>query len=193
MPNCEGRSRRCGVILIYCADNGYFVAYTSLPPTAEPLLKEKPFGGHSVQLSLVAELVCHTQPTSPWHADFNRRGLAKPDHRGKMKNRPGGVYSRPSDSSFSLPRGAAVPPSSFINLTFTSQRSLLWYFLGLQESTVPLVPPFVPPRPPSPRKFRLPFAANCGNIKAITHWRCLRCRIRFCNRFRAPCRRILRT
>ena len=29
------------------------------------------------------------------------------------------------------------PPSSFINLTFTSQRSLLWYFLGLQESTVP--------------------------------------------------------
>ena len=50
----------------------------------------------------------------------NRRGLAKPDHRGKMKNRPGGVYSRPSDSSFSLPRGAAVPPSSFISLTFTS-------------------------------------------------------------------------
>ena len=141
-------SRRCGVILIYCADNGYFVAYTSPPPTAEPLLKEKPFGGHSVQLSLVAELVCHTQPTSPWHADFNRRGLAKPDHRGKMKNRPGGVYSRPSDSSFSLPRGhkTSVPPSSFINLTFTSQRSLLWYFLGLQErivsfvSSVPLVP-----------------------------------------------------
>ena len=80
--------------------------------------------------------------TPPWHADFNRRGLAKPDHRGKMKNRPGGVYSRPSDSSFSLPRGhkTSVPPSSFINLTFTSQRSLLWYFLGLQESTVLPVP-----------------------------------------------------
>ena len=153
MPNCEGRSRRCGVILIYCADNGYFVAYTSPPPTAELLLKEKPFGGHSVQLSLVAELVCHTQPTSPWHADFNRRGLAKPDHRGKMKNRPGGVYSRPSDSSFSLPRGhkTSVPPSSFINLTFTSQRSLLWYFLGLQESTVlPVSPRLLPVSSPPP-------------------------------------------
>ena len=42
----------------------------------------------------------------------NRRGLAQPDHRGKMKNRPGGVYSRPSDSSFSLPRGmlSSSPP-----------------------------------------------------------------------------------
>ena len=65
-------------------------------------------------------------------------------------------------------------------------------FLGSKTVPSPLVPPFVPPRPPSPRKFRLPFAANCGNIKAITHWRCLRCRIRFCNRFRAPCRRISR-
>ena len=40
--------------------------------------------------------------------------------------------------------GAAVPPSSFISLTFTSQRSLLWYFLGLQESTVPPRPSFRP-------------------------------------------------
>ena len=36
---------------------------------------------------------------------------------------------------------------SFIQSTFTSQRSLLWYFLGLQESTVP---PFVPPSLPFP-------------------------------------------
>ena len=47
-------------------------------------------------------------------------GRAQHDRRGKMKNRPVGVYSEPSDSSFSLPQGAAVPPSSFISLTFTS-------------------------------------------------------------------------
>ena len=43
MPNCEGRSRRSGVIL-YSDDNDHFVVYTSPPPTAEPLLKEKPLG-----------------------------------------------------------------------------------------------------------------------------------------------------
>ena len=56
--------------------------------------------------------------TPPWHADFNRRGLAKPDHRGKMKNRPGGVYSRPSDSSFSLPRGGGSAAFQFNLIDF---------------------------------------------------------------------------
>ena len=37
-------SRRRGVILYKYFANGYFVAYTSPPPTAEPLLKEKPLG-----------------------------------------------------------------------------------------------------------------------------------------------------
>ena len=43
-------SRRRGVTLrylIYSNDNGYFVAYTSPPPTAEPLLKEKPWGSYT--------------------------------------------------------------------------------------------------------------------------------------------------
>ena len=72
----------------------------------------------------------------------NRRGLAKPDHRGNIQGN-GWRLRRSGHAEFSLPRGAAVPPSSFINLPFTSQRSLLWYFLGLQESTVPS-----PSRPP---------------------------------------------
>ena len=41
-------SRRRSVILYKYFANGYFVAYTSPPPTAEPLLKEKPFGGRSI-------------------------------------------------------------------------------------------------------------------------------------------------
>ena len=132
--------------------------------------------------------------SAPWHADEIGAGLAKPDQGGKQEANGGKLAFLRAVQAFTCHGGgAAVPPSSFISLTFTSQHSLLWYFLGLQESTVPPRPSFRPPRPPSPRKFRLPFAANCGNIKAITHWRCLRCRIRFCNRFRAPCRRISRT
>ena len=135
------------------------------------------------------------RPRGTLIADQRRACAARP--KGKNEKLPGGSLLLSRQLKFFPATGggrwAAVPPSSFIPAAFTSQRSLLWYFLGLQESTVPLVPPFVPPRPPSPRKFRLPFAANCGNIKAIMHWRCLRCRIRFCNRFRAPCRRISRT
>ena len=49
MPNCEGRSRRSGVILS-SDDNDHFVVYTSPPPAAELLLKEKPFGECTLQL-----------------------------------------------------------------------------------------------------------------------------------------------
>ena len=62
-------SRRSGVILYKYFSNGYFVAYTSPPPTAEPLLKEKPFGGCSTQLSLPTAPDSPTQPMAPWHAD----------------------------------------------------------------------------------------------------------------------------
>ena len=79
------------------------------------------------------------------------------DQRRACAARPKGKYSRERMAlapirarEFSLPRGAAVPPSSFINLTFTSQRSLLWYFLGLQESTVLPVSSPSPPRLPPP-------------------------------------------
>ena len=59
--------------------------------------------------------------TSPWHADFNRRGRAQHGHRGKRQKRAGGACSRPSGSSFSLPRGlTAIPPPSFIQAAFTS-------------------------------------------------------------------------
>ena len=42
-----------------------------------------------------------------------------------MKNRPGGVYSRPSDSSFSLPRGRPESLPAYIQLTFTSHTGSL--------------------------------------------------------------------
>ena len=57
-------SRRSGVIL-YSDDNDHFVVYTSPPPAAELLLKEKPFGGRSIQISLVAAFTHRTQRMPP--------------------------------------------------------------------------------------------------------------------------------
>ena len=56
-----------------------------------------------------------------------------------------------------------APPSSFINLTFTSQRSLLWYFLGLQESTVLPVSSPSPPAPSSHQKSQ-PAVERAGQL-----------------------------
>ena len=69
----------------------------SPPPTAEPLLKEKPFGSRSLQQSIAVALDFRIQLFAPVTRRCNRRGAGEA--------RPG---------------GAAVPPSSYINLTFSS-------------------------------------------------------------------------
>ena len=56
-------SRHSGVIL-YSYENDHCVVYTSPPPTAEPLLKEKPFGGCSCQLAPIIALGFRTQLSS---------------------------------------------------------------------------------------------------------------------------------
>ena len=134
-------SRRSGVVL-YRFANGCFAAYTSPPPTAEPLLKEKPFGECISKRSPIAarrsrNYSMHSRGTPI----LIGAGLAKPDHRGKRQKRAGGACSRPSDSSFSLPRGAAVPPSIFINLTFASHAAFFDSFLGSKKESYLSFPP----------------------------------------------------
>ena len=79
-------SRRSGVIL-YSYDNGHFMAYTSPPPAAEPLLKEKPLGGCTLQLSPIAAPDSRTQSATPWHADFNRRRACAARPKGESRKR----------------------------------------------------------------------------------------------------------
>ncbi len=149
-------SRRCGVILIYCADNGYFVAYTSPPPTAEPLLKEKPFGGHSVQLSLVAELVCHTQPTSPWHADRRSAQGVRSTTEGEIFKGTDGACADPGTQNFPCHGGSPTSPAfQFYSIDFyVTHRFFVTFFT--EESNVLPRPssssPLVPPRPLFPSK-----------------------------------------
>ena len=141
-------SRRRGVILYKYFSNGYFVAYTSPPPTAEPLLKEKPFGGRSVQLSLVAALVRHTQlppPRGTLIADQRRACAARP--KGKNEESPGWSLLRTERFEFfpatRAGRQVARATPSLIQLTFTSQRRFFVTFFP-EESNVPLVPPYSP-------------------------------------------------
>ena len=78
--------------------------------------------------------------TPPWHADFNRRGLAKPDHRGNIQG-DGWRLRRSGHANFPCHGGggAAVPPFSFINLTFTSHTAFFDSFLGSKKESYFLV------------------------------------------------------
>ena len=136
------RCSRVGGVILYSFDNGHFMAYTSPPPPAEPLLKEKPFGECTFQLSPIAVQRLHSYSTTPpWHADRRSAQGVRSTTKGEIFKGTDGACANPDTQNFPCHGGgAAVPPSSFISLTFTSQRSLLWYFLGLQESTVPLRP-----------------------------------------------------
>ena len=79
-------SRRSGVIL-YSFANGCFAAYTSPPPTAEPLLKEKPFGESTFQLSpIAAQRFCSysTRPRGSGQRSWTP-GRAQHDQGGKQE------------------------------------------------------------------------------------------------------------
>ena len=59
----------------------------SPPPAAEPLLKEKPLGGCTLQLSPIAAPDSRTQSATPWHADFNRRRACAARPKGESRKR----------------------------------------------------------------------------------------------------------
>ena len=111
--------------------------------------------GCSIQLSHSAMSDFCTQLCPRGTLIADQRGHAQHGQRGKMKNRPVGVYSEPNDSSFSLPRGARrqvvkVTPN-LIQLTFTSQTGSL-LLSSLKKVTFspsflrPLLTPFLPSR-----------------------------------------------
>ena len=134
-------SRRRGVILYKYFSNGCFAAYTSPPPTAEPLLKEKPFGGHFVQLSLVAELVRHTQSTPPWHADAIGAGW-RSQTKGESRKRTEESLLSSGRFRLSSATGWPGPLPVFIQLTFTSHAAFFGTFLGAKKVPYPPVPPY---------------------------------------------------
>ena len=92
----------------------------------------------------------------PWQRTAQldaRAGEAIP--RGKAGSERRKACFHPGGSGFHLPRGGGSAAFQFYQLGFYVARSLLWYFLGLQKSTVFLVP--LIPLPPV-------LAAVLGNL-----------------------------
>ena len=133
-------SRRRGVILYKYFANGYFAAYTSPPPTAEPLLKEKAFGGCFIQLSLVAALVRHTQlpPRGTLIADQRRACAARP--KGKNEESPGWSLLRTERFEFFPATGAGGQGHFQLNSIdfYVTRRFFVTFFP--EESNVPPSP-----------------------------------------------------
>ena len=144
------RCIRVGGVILYSFDNGHFMAYTSPPPTAEPLLKEKPFGECTSQLSPIAVQRLHSYSTRP-------RGTLIADQRRACAARPKGKYSRGRMAlapirtrEFSLPRGPIHRPRLpvlFQQLSRHTQPSLILSWAPRKNRSPSSLLPFVPPRP----------------------------------------------
>ena len=145
------RCSRVGGVILYSFANGHVMAYTSPPPPAEPLLKEKPFGECTFQLSPIAVQRLHSYSTTPpWHADRRSAQGVRSTTEGEIFKGTDGACADPGTRIFPA-TGWPGPLPVLFNRLLRLQRSLLWYFLGLQESTVlppsrpSVVPSFLPP------------------------------------------------
>ena len=143
------RCSRRGVILYKYFANGYFVAYTSPPPTAEPLLKEKPFGECICQLSTPA-LPDYQAPVAADSAAGRRACAARPKgkySRGRMALAP--IRARrifPATGAGGAAGGQGHSQFNSINF-YVTHRFFVTFFP--EESNVPPVPSFLPLLTPS--------------------------------------------
>ena len=139
------RCSRVGGVILYSFDNGHFMAYTSPPPTAEPLLKEKPFGECTFQLSPIAVQRIHSYSTRPRGTPILIGAGWRSQTEGEIFKGTDGACANPDTQNFPC-HGArtqpTLPPSSFISLTFTATRQVLCFFLDSRKKRNPssLVP-----------------------------------------------------
>ena len=157
MPNCEAawRLRLRGQLA-----EMYAAFHAAFPLIRFAMLSTFPLPGEGFYCpafsSCLANLTNYrTQPRlipapnhPPWHADRRSARACAARPRGKAGSERRKACFHPGGSGFHLPRGGQGH-TQFYSIDFYVARSLLWYFLGLQESTVFLVP-LVPPRPPRP-------------------------------------------
>ena len=149
-------SRRSGVIL-YSFDNGHFMAYTSPPPTAEPLLKEKPFGECTFQLSPIAVQRLHSYSTRPrgtliligagWRSQTEGETFKGTD--GACADPDTRIFPATGAGGAAGGRQVARATPSFIQSAFTStaQPSLILSWAPRKNRSPSSLLPFVPPRP----------------------------------------------
>ena len=143
------RCSRVGGVILYSFDNGHFMAYTSPPPPAEPLLKEKPFGECTFQLSPIAVQRLHSYSTTPpWHADRRSAQGVRSTTEGEIFKGTDGACADPDTRIFPATGAySPAPPSSFIPAAFTSHAAFFDSFLVSKKESFPFVPPSLRPSP----------------------------------------------
>ena len=155
------RCSRVGGVILYSFDNGHFMAYTSPPPTAEPLLKEKPFGECTFQLSPIAVQRIHSYSTRPRGTPILIGAGWRSQTEGEIFKGTDGACADPDTRIFPATGAySPAPPSSFIPAAFTSHAAFFVSFLGSKKESFPFVPsslrPSFPSSLPVPRKKPLP-------------------------------------
>ena len=130
------------------------MAYTSPPPTAEPLLKEKPFGEYTHQLSLSAKSDYHAQPLPRGSGQRSWTQGWRSQTEGEIFKGTDGACADPGTQNFSCHGGEAAGGqghSQFNSINFyVTNRFFVTFFP--EESNVPprsLVPSFLPLVTPS--------------------------------------------
>ena len=161
------RCSRVGGVILYSFDNGHFMAYTSPPPPAEPLLKEKPFGECTFQLSPIAVQRLHSYSTTPpWHADRRSAQGVRSTTEGEIFKGTDGACADPDTRIFPATgaggaaggRQVARATPSFIQSAFTStaQPSLILSWAPRKNRT-----PYSKYRPP-------PYSSSRGTDASCT-------------------------
>ena len=143
------RCSRVGGVILYSFDNGHFMAYTSPPPPAEPLLKEKPFGECTFQLSPIAVQRLHSYSTTPpWHADRRSAQGVRSTTEGEIFKGTDGACADPDTRIFPAAGGGSAACPFKTSNVYVTHRFFVTFFT--EESNVPLVPSYSPLLPPHP-------------------------------------------
>ena len=135
------------------------MAYTSPPPTAEPLLKEKPFGECICQLSTPAMPDYHAQPRPRGSGQRSWTQGVRSTTEGEIFKGTDGACADPDTRIFPATGAySPTPPSSFIQSAFTStaQPSLILSWAPRKNRT-----PYSKYRPP-------PYSSSRGTDASCT-------------------------
>ena len=144
------RCSRVGGVILYSFDNGHFMAYTSPPPAVGASPQGEAFWRvHFPTITNRCAKAPQLLNAPPWHADFNRRGLAKPDRRGNIQG-DGWRLRRFGHANFPCHGGLFTGPAfQFYSSSFhvTTQPSLILSWAPRKNRSPSSLLPFVPPRP----------------------------------------------
>ena len=161
------RCSRVGGVILYSFDNGHFMAYTSPPPTAEPLLKEKPFGECTFQLSPIAVQRIHSYSTRPRGTPILIGAGWRSQTEGEIFKGTDGACADPDTRIFPATGAGDQGHSQFYQLDFyvTTQPSLVLSWAPRKYRNSPS-----PHAKTAARQYRAAAQCACVWLSSNTPW-----------------------